>query len=240
MIIRTFDLETTGLPVEGKPSGIIQIGWTDVHFTEGVPDSIRVGEPIQYLCDPRIGNPDLKIEIGALATHHIIESDLDGAVGPDSIIAEMVNGCDAYACHNKEHDGHYFAPTDRPFICTLKAARRIWPDMERHTNQYLRYALELNVNRHKAEPPHHAGADSYVTAHLLARILREGAEMQDLIQWTSQPSLLTILRFGKQHSGKRMEEVPTTYLQWMQREARDISEDLKFTVHHELDRRGAL
>lgn len=240
MKIRTLDFETTGLPVEGKPSGLIQVGWTDVIFIEDDPDSVIVGEPVQHLCDPRLGNPDLTIDIGALATHHIIESDLDGAPGPDHILALLTDGCDAYACHNKEHDGHYFAPMDRPFVCTLKAARRIWPDIDRHSNQYLRYALGLNVDRRKAEPPHHAGPDSYVTAHLLARILREGATMSDLIEWTKLPSLLSVLMFGKEHRGKRLEDVPTKYLQWMHRDVRDLSVDMKFTVTHHLDLRGAL
>lgn len=242
MIIRTLDFETTGFPAHEKPSGLIQIGWTDVELAEGgeFPTSISVGEPVQFLCDPRIANPKLSIDIGALATHHIIEADLDGAPAPDSIIARMVEGCDAFACHNKEHDGYYFTGGDKPFICTLKAARRVWPDMERHSNQYLRYALGLPIDRQLAEPPHHAGPDSYVTAHILARILKEGADLADLIEWTKLPTLFSTLPFGSAHRGKRMEDVPTSYLKWMRKEARDISKDIKFTIEHHLDLRGEL
>jgi exodeoxyribonuclease X len=240
MIIRVFDVETTGLPAEEKTTAVIQIGWTDVVHDDGAGYAFVSTDPVQYLCNPMRANPGLSIEIGAKATHHIEEEDLTDAPAPDIIFRRLVEGADAFACHNKEHDGHYFTGAGKPFVCTLKASKRVWPDMERHSNQYLRYALKLPVDRELATPAHEAGPDSYVTAHLLAALVGEGARLSDLIEWTTSPLLLPILKFGKEHRGKRFEDVPTSYLQWMRREARDLDRDTKFTVNFHLDKQGAL
>jgi len=240
MLIRVVDFETSGFPEEGKLSAIIQAGWQDVEWNEATGETRLVGYPFQSLCDPRLGNPAIKIDVGAKATHHIIESDLDGAPAIETILRKLVAGADAFACHNKEHDGHYFTGGGKPFVCTLKAAQRVWPDMERHSNQFLRYALNLDLDRDLATPAHEAGPDAYVTAHLLVRLFEEGATLSDMMEWTTAPRIMPILHFGKEHRGKRLEEVPTDYLKWMWDKADLKDRDLKFTVRHHLDMRGAL
>jgi len=238
MILRVFDVEMTGLPGEEKTTAIIQVGWTDVDFDE-VNRSVRtVGEPVQHFCNPFRANPSLEMEIGAQATHHIDREDLVDATAPDQALMLLVGGADAFACHNKEHDGHYFTGAGKPFACTLKAAQNVWPDMERYSNQYLRYALKLPVDRKLADPAHWAGPDSYVTAHLLAAILNEGAELSDLIEWSRLPVLQTTCRFGNKHRGTKWDDVPTEYLTWMRDKATDLDRDTKHTLRFQLEKRG--
>src|SRR5262245_34920434 len=100
MIFRTFDVETTGLPGPEKTTAIIQVGWTDVVFDE-VERSVRtVGLPVQHLCNPFRASPSLEMEIGAQATHHIDKDDLVDAMAPDQAMRMLVDGADAFACHN--------------------------------------------------------------------------------------------------------------------------------------------
>lgn len=241
MIIRSFDVETTGLPDGDKITAAIQVGWTDVLVDEEAGTAV-VGETFQMFCDPRRGNPEITIEIGALATHHIILTDLDGAVSVDVALRELAGsagGCDAFACHNKEHDARYFSGIGKPMICTLKSARNVWPESAAYNNQYLRYALDLPVDRARTEPPHHAGPDSYVTAHLLARMVQEGASLADMLEWTSAPTLLKIMPIGKDHKGKRFEDVPSSFLKWIIRDIKDKPDLVRSAMHH-LDLRGDL
>jgi exodeoxyribonuclease X len=239
MIIRTFDVETTGFPEEGKPSAIIQLGWTDVEYNDRAGTATVIKDPMQVFCNPFRANPKLRIDIGAKATHHIEEDDVKDAMSPDAALMLLVDGADAFACHNKEHDGHYFTGYGKPFICTLKAAKVVWPDAERHSNQFLRYLLKLPVDRDLATPAHEAGPDSYVTAHLLATIINEGASLSDMIEWTNGPILQKVLRFGNKHRGKTYEEVPTDYLRWMVDNA-DLDRDTRHSAKFHLDKRGAL
>jgi exodeoxyribonuclease X len=238
MIWRVFDVETTGFPEDGKATAIIQAGWTDVEMN--ADGEIFVGLPVNYFCNPFRANPALEMDIGALATHHIQKSDLIDAPAPDEILRKLTAGADFFACHNKEHDGHYFTGAGKPMVCTLKAAQRIWPDAERHSNQFLRYYLGLPVDRDIADPAHWAGPDSYVTAHLLAAILKEGATLDDLIEWSVSATILKTIKFGK-HRGTDFKDLPTDYLEWLWKNPSDKADrDLRATLQYHLDRRGAL
>ena len=242
MIYRVFDFETTGFPTEGKPTAVIQIGFTDVIVDGG---QVSVAEKThEFLVNPFRANPGLKIDIGAKATHHLVEDDFVPIERtPDvgfRVLSTAPHGQEisAFACHNKEHDGHYFTGGGRPIICTLRVAKKIWPDAESHSNQFLRYFLDLPVDRQRANPPHGAGPDSYVTACLLAAIVREGAGLSEMIEWSNGPELLKTIRFGK-HKGARFEDVPTDYLQWLNKQDGN-DRDLRHTIRHHLEIRDAL
>ena len=242
MIIRVFDVETTGLPKDDKPTAILQIGFTDVHIEYGFA---TVGEKThQFLVNPFRANPGLEIDIGAMATHHMVKSDFDAIERtPDHGLRilstpPMNEEIVAFACHNKEHDGVYFGGGGLPILCTLRSARAIWPDAERHGNQFLRYFLDLPVDRQRAEPAHAAGPDSYVTAHLLARMIYDGFSIEQLQNWTDKPMLLTRMPFGK-HRGEAFEDIPNGYLTWLHREKPD-DKDVRFSVRHHLKHRGLL
>ena len=43
--------------------------------------------------------------------------------------------------------------------------------VNKHSNQVLRYWLGLRLDADLAMPPHRAGPDAYVTAHLLLRMM---------------------------------------------------------------------
>ena len=47
-------------------------------------------------------------------------------------------------------------------------ALRVWPEAPRHSNQVLRYWRGMRLDHARAMPPHRAGPDAWVTAHILA------------------------------------------------------------------------
>lgn len=218
MRIRVIDTETTGLPPDAR---MCQIGACDV--VDGI-----VGRHYE-----RFINPGIPIPPEASAIHNITDEDV--STEPPFDPAKLARGVDVFAAHNAEFDRQFFNPPGSTWICTLKAARRIWPDAPSHKNAVLRYWLKLPVDRGIADFAHSAGSDAYVTAHILAALMDAGTTVQDMIEWTTLPSLLPRVNFGK-HKGAKWSEVPLDYLEWLKRQNPDA--DVKFTLEEEFRRRG--
>jgi DNA polymerase III epsilon subunit-like protein len=130
-------------------------------------------------------------------------------------------------------------------LCTLRLARKLWPGLPKYSNQYLRYALGLEVPEAEGLPAHEALADALVTSRLLLHeleIIRTRAvpdlppleTAAELIAWADAPNLLGICQFGNKHRGTPWSRVPKDYLQWMRREVRDMDPDLRYTVEYYL------
>jgi exodeoxyribonuclease X len=228
MLVKVFDFETTGFP---PGAAIVEIGWTELFIGSGASE---VGQTHSMLVNPFRANPELKMHVAAQATHHIDPSDLVGCPSPDQGLMQLTADADGFGAHNLAFDGKFFSP-DKPMACTLKAARHIWPQAEKHSNQFLRYHLELEIDRDRSEPSHRAGPDSYVTAHLLKAMLDTGRSFDDIVEFYTAPALMMKMPFGK-HRGTRFEDVPIDYLKWLA--GTDLERDLRHTVRHHLKLRG--
>jgi exodeoxyribonuclease X len=241
MLLRIIDFETTGIPVEGEPPhAVCEVGWADVV----IGDDGQLGpEPVRFvgsrLCDP--GRP---MRVEALAIHHI--SDAMIAVGgeagtkaspPTLAFRRLMEDSPAYfVAHNADFERAVFAGGGTPWLCTYKAALRAWPDAPGHSNQMLRYWLGLDLDARYAMPPHRAGPDAFVTAHILIELLRAGTKIEDMARWSSGPALLPRITFGK-HKGAKWGDVPADYLQWIVIRS-DMDRDAKANAKHELKARG--
>lgn len=234
MLLRVVDFETTGLPGEGR---ICQIGWTDVLVRDGGgPPEIH--PPFQMFVDPGHAIPP---EVRAV--HHIRDRDVTGAPSIDEGLRTMQapNGNGApthYVAHNANFERE-FCTIDAPWICTRKTAMRVWPEAPNHQNQTLRYWLKVDDDADfapwDAMPPHRAGPDTYVTAFVLRRALEKAAPDQ-MVQWTSEPSLLPgAIHFGK-HKGTPWSQVDPSYLDWIVTKASEMDTDVVFTARHWLRR----
>ena len=160
MRIRVIDFETTGMPPD---AAVCEIGWTDVHRGS----DISVSDPASMLVNPR-----RPMSIEARAVHHISDDDLKGAPPITTGFRCLTEGFpSAFAAHHAAFELEFFKGGDTPWICTMKCARRAWPDLTSYSNQFLRYALDLPVDAEAAMPPHRAAPDTHVTAHLLVRLL---------------------------------------------------------------------
>lgn len=222
MLIRVVDFETTGFPPE---AAVCEIGWYDVDEGGVLPNSRG----------SMFVNPRREMSIEARAVHHIRDADLvDAAPIEHGFLALMSGEPDYFAAHNAKFEQEFFAGGSIPWICTLKVARRIWPDAPSYSNQVLRYYLGLELDDCDAMPPHRAAPDAFVTAHILAQAMAM-ATPGDMAAWTSKPSLLPRVTFGK-HRGAKWADVPRDYLEWIAKQS-DMDPDVKFTAKHHLGRK---
>ncbi len=239
MILRCIDFETTGLPDSEDGAAICEIGWCDVEALTGNPtrNSVRATVLHGGAC---LVDPDRPIPPEARAVHHISDKAVRGADNPDNALRALTEkGTPAYfAAHNAKFEQAFFDGGPTPWICTYKIALRLWPDAPAHGNQVLRYRLGLDdLDPDRAMPPHRAGPDAYVAAHILARALHEGrASIDDMARWSSGPPLLPRIMFGK-HRGARWQDVPPDYLAWIADKS-DLDADIKANARHHLKRKG--
>jgi exodeoxyribonuclease X len=230
--LRVIDIETTGTE---PPAEIIEVGRVDV-VTDG--SGVQVGKPMARLYRPLNGIPP-----ETKAVHHITEADFtdDAPVCTADRLRLAVWGGetpDALVAHNCEFEQQFItqASTDHlPWICTYKVALRVWPEAPRHTNQVLRYWRNLSLDPEYSMPPHRAGPDAWVTAHILAELL-QSTSIEQMVAWTQEPKLLPNIPFGK-HRGLSWSEAPLDYLQWMTRQG-DMDADTLWNARRELSRRA--
>ncbi|MGI4795126.1 MAG: exonuclease domain-containing protein [Janthinobacterium lividum] len=233
MRLRVIDIETTG---QAPPAEVIEFGRVDVCYAGS---EWQVERPMARLYRPMNGIPP-----ETMAVHHITEADMtpDTPVCTADRLRQAVWGGDApdvLVAHNCSFEQMFVAEdvTDAlPWICTYKVALHVWPDAPRHSNQVLRYWRNLVLDPALAMPPHRAGPDAYVTAHLLIELLRH-TTVEQMIAWTALPKRLPKLPFGK-HRGLAWAEAPLDYLQWMMRQT-DMDQDAIWCAGQEVARRRA-
>lgn len=229
MIVRCTDAETTGLdPKQG--AAICELGWTDVSLSKD--GSISVGRPQSILV-----NPGHKIPPEMSAIHHIVDADVAMAPKFDDAFAPLLkDGTDiVFAAHRAKFE-QLFITAPLNWICTWKVAVTLAPNAPAHNLQTLRYWLNLAVDRDDAEPPHRAGPDSYICAHLVARMMAK-LTVTEMVRISSGPVILPKLHFGM-HVGKPIAEVPESYWDWvLGPKGITDDEDVRHTAFHELSRR---
>lgn len=214
IIVRTADLETTAFPPEGA---VIELGYVDSLLGRENVDSPWVTiEPIakkfQKFFDP---GPEKEMDMEARATHHIKEHEYRGQT-PSSELNDYVydGNPNILVAHSADFEKSYIQTrTGVYWVDTHKVALRLFPDFKRHNNQFMRYALGLDLSDDESHPPHRAQPDAYTTAHIFLAML-DRASLRQMIEWSMKPPYLTKLTFGK-HFGVKFEDAPSDYLRWV-------------------------
>ncbi|AKU43467.1 exonuclease [Caulobacter phage Sansa] len=238
-VFRVVDLETTDeTPADGD---IIEIGWCDLQLADD--GDVFITPKRSALFSPPRGN---KIE--ARAVHHITDAELSGKPVCDTHHIRdflMIDGRppNYLVAHHAQFEQQWLTPDicrEIPWICTFKVARRTHPTLRKHNNSFLRYLFEadgfFDPLGEEGMPPHRAAPDAYVTAHILSALLQH-ATVAEMLQWTTEPPLLSVFNFGK-HKGQKLAEVPYDYLSWIVFKS-DLDDDTKWNCRQEMDRRGA-
>jgi len=228
------DTETTGF--DHKEDKVVQIGavWLDSNF-----DTVDTYESL--VCPG-----EKRIPAGASAIHHLIDEDVEKAPRLEEVLKEIERRgkYNCIAAHNAPFDmGFIKPPSDIPVIDTLRLARKLWPDIESHKNQFLRYHFQLKVPRDL--PAHSALPDALSTAAFLKFALEHmksaakdpnTIDIPGLLEWLAKPMNMSAskARFGK-HKGKTWSEIAQqdrSYLSWMigPKGMSELDEDLKHTV----------
>lgn len=224
-LLRTIDFESTGMPPD---AAVCEVGYADL-VNDG--DGWRACDPVGMLV-----NPNRPMPPDARAVHHISDADLVGAPAIVKGFMSLTEGKpDVFVAHHAQFERAFFSGGEADWICTLKVGRRLWPDSPSHTNQCLRYFLGIELDDALAMPPHRAAPDAYVTAHILLHAIKSGVSIADMIAWSSAPSLLPRVTFGK-HRGQKWADLPGDYLSWLVNKS-DMDVDTKFTAKHWLEQK---
>lgn len=228
MLVRAIDFECTGIPSDEDPHAICEIGFTEII------DGVVSDQTFAMLVQP--GRP---MPVESQAVHHISDADLVGARPiTDGLQILMSGPPDFFAAHNAEYEQAFFQGGEVPWIDTYKVALRLWPEAPSHSQQVLRYYLDLACNRERAAPAHRAGPDSYVCAMIMQRILQDGrVTLEQMVKWSKGPPLLHRVTFGK-HKGSLWQDLPTDYLRWILDKS-DMDAGVKANARHRLKLRAA-
>jgi exodeoxyribonuclease X len=220
-VFRIIDTETCGFD-----GGIVEIASVDI-----------IGNEIENPMSDFV-KPDRRIEFSAMAIHHITE-DIVKDKHPIELVCEKYKGSDYLVAHNATFDKGVLPDMGADWICTRKLAAKIWPDLASHSNQFLRYALDIKPWVPENLHAHRALYDCYVTAGLFLRIIQTtNLTIQDMLEISSRPVLLRTVHIGK-YRGKTYEEVAKLdpgWLRWALSNIKDMSEDMNFTIKHHLTR----
>lgn len=211
--------------------GVCEVGWiiTDENF--------KILEERESLIDP-----ETMIAPSASGVHGLTNDDVK-----DSPTLSEFFSLDDPVCYGKKLPGHSavlghrigfdtekLAPhIDGPFLeaCSLRWARRVYPDADDHKLSTLLFALNLP----RSKGAHRVMADVY-SAYYLAQHLceRTGLSLPQYVAASQEPFLVTIMPFGK-HKGDSIEkDIPSSYLRWMLGNM-DLDVDLKFSVETALN-----
>ncbi len=258
MFIRVIDVETTDFEPDGK---VCEVGWTDIRPSQvdmdGNPTVWEVGPTRSGLIDPGVPIPAT-----ASALHHITDHTIAAErakritvpawdrAAPVALSARQSDPAPhAYAAHNAKFERFFCArwTGDVPWICTYKAALRIWPDAPGHSLQVLRYWLGMYEDH---GPAHRAGPDTRYTAFVLAELLgvvaarRSEASLDHadpdhtpvriMAEWANNPALQVTCWLGN-WCGKPWREVDAGFLEWVL--GKDFDADVIYTARTELDKR---
>lgn len=212
MRVIILDTETTGL----KDSRPVEIAYIDVSRLLTHPMIIRGFDIVfEYR---QLFNPMQPIEFGAMATHHITNSDVVDCEPyttftlPESV--EYMIG------HNIDFDWQVIQSCSKQpepkRICTLAMARYLFPEIDSHKLTAMLYALDYDFARANATSAHSALDDAWMTLRLLELLLplTKATNFEELYQFSEMARIPKIITFGK-HNGQKIELLPRDYKQWL-------------------------
>jgi len=230
------DTETTGL---GEGARMVQVAFKSSLSQEIVHGKFK---------------PPVPIEIGAMAIHHITNKEVESLEGfDDSYIKEALVSLlkkTVLVAHNAPFDIGILENEGLnvpEFIDTLVCAKHLIKS-ERHSLQYLRYFLELDVEAQA----HDAVGDIIVLEKLYEKLENAAAIKFELdneekihekmMELSNMPVLIENFSFGK-HKGKTFEEVASEdrgYLEWLLKSETgkpkwNQKKELVYTLEHHLN-----
>jgi len=196
-----FDTEATGI----KEPVLIEAAWLELESIE----PFLVANPFVQRYNP--GKP---ITLGALATHHIMDEELIDC--PPASSFRLPDDVGYIIGHNVDFDWEVIGKPEIKRICTLALARKLWPNLDSHTQSALLYYLERDTAREQLRNAHSALTDVGICAVILDHICQQlGVKTaEDLYAESEKARIPTTMPFGK-HKGMLLSDIPSDYKQWL-------------------------
>jgi exodeoxyribonuclease X len=207
-----------------KGAKLLELAWIELSHSGQVWEQTAAGE--NYIAYEGPISPH------AQAVHHI-RSDMltkeKGAITRYEAVLNLlkhVQDNTIMVAHNSAFDSKFIPEITKPWICTMKAAKHIWPSAPGYSNQVLRYWLKFDLDV-QDRYPHQAFYDASTTAGILIKML-EKYSPELLLNLSRTPVRLKNIGFGK-HKGAAFEQIPRDYLIWLRSQS-NLDEDLRHTL----------
>ena len=206
-------LDTETHDLNGYP---IEIAYAPCSFEQGVL-VINQGEVFdEYFSCPE------PIALGALATHHILETDI--AEKPSFDTFKMPQGVQYLIGLNIDYDITAIQKCQPDFtvkgICTLALCRMVWPELP-HTLSAMYYHVmdDLELARKHLRHAHNAKADIYFTGVILKTLVEQLGikDMNSLFIMYESARIPKYITFGK-HKGTAIKDLDPSYVTWLLRQ----------------------
>ena len=226
MNLIVLDTETSDLDPD-KGAKLLELAWIELSHTGQRWEQTNSNDfYIEHAASITI-NPH------AQAVHHIKADMLSkekGAISRYEVVRTLltcVREDTILVAHNAEFDAKFIPEISRPWICTFRSAKHVWPSAPGYSNQVLRYWLKLQPDLPNGKYPHQALYDVSVTVSILQKML-ERYSPQQLLELSRTPVRLRNIGFGK-HKGAPFEQIPRDYLVWLRAQS-GLDDDLKHTL----------
>ena len=159
------------------------------------------------------------IALGALATHHILETDIVEKPSFDTF--KMPQDVQYLIGHNIDYDITAIQKCQPDFsvkgICTLALCRMVWPDLP-HTLGAMYYHVmdDLELARKHLRHAHNAKADIYFTGVILKTLVEQLGikDMNSLFIMSESARIPKYITFGK-HKGTAIKDLDSGYVSWL-------------------------
>lgn len=129
--------------------------------------------------------------------------------------------------HNIQFDLRFlegYLRSDNASACTLRLARHLYPDVEDHKLQTLRYEFGL-----AAGDAHSALGDTILCLNFFRMVAEQtGLSVSELVALSAKPIMVKTMPFGK-HKGLPLQDLPRSYRSWLLDKA-EIDEDLRHSL----------
>lgn len=212
------DTETTGPTPKDK---VCELAWVELD------DNLQVIDRQHSLIDPQ-----MPISAGASGVHGLTNVDVADAPTIEEFFAEVLTvpihvGEVLLIAHNVAFDKRYLTPHMPNLVgelCTLRLARRVWPDAENHKLSTLMYVLDLVRGT-----SHRADGDVETTLDLLRKIVdKSGKSLPELAVESMRPLFVNVMPFGK-HKGTKLKALPGEYIKWLLK-LDNLDRDMRYSL----------
>ena len=202
-----FDSETTGM----KEPQLVEAAWLKLSDIKNLPVAAEFIQRYQ---------PSKPIELGALATSHILDEEL--ADCPPHSEFSLPNWVEYLIGHNIDYDWGVIGKPDVKRICTRALSTRLWPEADSHSQSAMIY-LHCRADAPGLLRNAHAALDDVKNCRLLllkildalaTQLGRPVYSWQELWEISEDARVPTIITFGK-HKGAKFADLPQEYRRWL-------------------------
>lgn len=220
-----FDTETTGR-IEPQAIEAAYLGYD-------IPAEIGFSSNLEFYSRFK---PNKPIELGALATHHILDEELTRC--PDSSSFSLPEGTQYIIGHKVDYDWEVIGKPDVKRICTLALARDLWPDLDSHTQSALIYHFFRKGAKELIKDAHNALADVKLCRMIFQMIMDElgfgeSTTWEEIWLRSERARIPKKIMFGK-HAGMAIAELPGDYCSWLISKADQFDPYLIATVKNRM------